>query len=198
MLTARSDTPDALLTLALVAAAGLALEAVRRDRRRWAAAAGVAAGAAVLTKGAEALVGLPALCLALATAMPGVRRRRAGAAALLGGTAILCALVWPGAVSLLPGRHPWPVGSTDGTVWSTLVGYGGAARLGAAAAVAHPAIAPPGPLRLVLPGAGQLGRRLGSRRSSPSSRGRVRCGCAAAHRRTRGRARPRCSSAAGS
>ena len=65
VLTARSDTPDALLALALIGAAGCVLE-IRGSRPViWALAAGACVGLAFEAKLSEALVAVPALTLAV-------------------------------------------------------------------------------------------------------------------------------------
>jgi 4-amino-4-deoxy-L-arabinose transferase-like glycosyltransferase len=159
VLTARSDTPDALLALALVAAAACVLRVRGPRSTAWAAVAGACVGLAFEAKLSEALVAVPALTAALALAAP---RRRVLTVALFGAAAAVVGLAWPLVVTLLPGAHPWPVGSSDGSVWSTLLGYGGAGRLGAASAGHHAAVAPPGPLRLLSGTGVDVGRLFGT------------------------------------
>ena len=146
VLTERSDTPDALMMLATVAAAYCALRA-RAATRAWALGAGACAGLAFEAKLTEALI----VAVPLALVLP--RRSLPAAAAAFAAVA----LAWPLAVALAPGSKPWVLGSSDGRVWSMLLSYNGTARL--AGALPSSAVPPPGPLRL-LTGAG-LGRLVG-------------------------------------
>ena len=56
-------------------------------------------------------------------------------------------LSWAVIVSLLPGHHPWAIGSTDGSVWNAMFVFNGLGKVGGA-----PLTEPggPGPLRLLV------------------------------------------------
>jgi 4-amino-4-deoxy-L-arabinose transferase-like glycosyltransferase len=170
VVTSRSDTMDSLMMALLVASAWLALAAVERKRRRWLLGSGAALGLAFNVKLFEALVPLPALALFLwlclrSEPLRARVTRLAGAAAVF--VAVACA--WLVFVSLTPAHdRPWPIGSTNGSVWNAVFVYNGWDRIaGAPAAVIrsaivgvadlHPAhalgslatvLSPPGPLRL--------------------------------------------------
>jgi hypothetical protein len=58
-------------------------------------------------------------------------------------------LAWLVAASRAPlGARPWPIGSTDGSVWNVVFGFNGIDRLNATASPAALKLDPPGPLRL--------------------------------------------------
>ena len=45
---------------------------------------------------------------------------------------VVVGLLWAVVVSLAPGRHPWPVGSADGSVWNAIFVFNGFGKVGAA------------------------------------------------------------------
>src|SRR4051812_13093749 len=161
VLTARSDTPDALATaLALVAAVAVVHSA--RTGGAWAmAGAGAAIGAAFNVKLFQALVPVPALIVLFVAAAP---RRRLSRLALGGSVALAVGLSWLAVVSTAPGREqPYAFGSTNGSALSAAFGYDGFARLHASRtdAILENVPGPPGAARLVGRG-GDLGALLGS------------------------------------
>jgi 4-amino-4-deoxy-L-arabinose transferase-like glycosyltransferase len=161
VLTARSDTPDALATtLALVAAVAL-VHAARSDGTWAMAGAGAAIGAAFNVKLFQALVPVPALIVLFVTAAP---RERIGRLALGGAVALAVGLSWLVVVSTAPGREqPYAFGSSNGSALSAAFGYDGFARLDASRpdAILANVPGPPGPARLFGNG-GDLGALLGS------------------------------------
>jgi 4-amino-4-deoxy-L-arabinose transferase-like glycosyltransferase len=141
VLTSRSDTMDTVMAALLLLAAWLIVRASPDRRARSVVAAGAVAGLAFEIKLSEATVALPALALLAWLALDARRARtllRAGAAFV--GVAASWALV----ASLLPGAHPWPLGSTDGQIWNVMLVYNGVHRLGNPATTATT----PGLLRL--------------------------------------------------
>jgi len=132
VLTARSDTMDAVMMAFVVCSAWCVVRAAQSPRApaRWMLAAGAALGIAFNVKLAEALVPLPALALLAWLALDGGTRRRlrvlaAGAAAFA-----TVAGAWLLAVALAPGPKPFPIGSTDGTAFNVVLVFDGTARLG--------------------------------------------------------------------
>jgi len=81
---------------------------------------------------------LPALALLAWLALPA---RRAPTLAVAGLTFAIVASAWGVVASLLPGHHPYPLGSTDGRIWNVLLVYNGLNRL-------HGSSSAPAPLRL--------------------------------------------------
>lgn len=133
VVTARSDTMDALAMTLSVAAAWLVVRAAQTDRARWLVAAGAVCGLAFEVKLFEGLIALPALALLYVLAAPGSRMRLARRLAAAGAVLLVVALAWPVGVSLAPrADRPYPLGSTDGTVWSSIFYYNGTARLAGA------------------------------------------------------------------
>jgi 4-amino-4-deoxy-L-arabinose transferase-like glycosyltransferase len=179
VVTARSDTMDALMAALVTAAAALVVRAARTGRRRPLVAAGVLLGLAFDVKLAEALPGVAAAGVLWVLAAA----RGRGAGLVTGGTATAAtAVAWLVAVTLAPLHpRPWYLGSRDGSPWQAAVVYNGVDRLsgtsapvrrGARHAREH-AIAvarrpgPPGPLRLLATGT----RRRGARRPAGPRRG---------------------------
>jgi hypothetical protein len=115
VLTSRSDTMDTVMAALLLLAAWLIVRASPDRRARSVVAAGAVAGLAFEIKLSEATVALPALALLAWLTLDAAKARTLiWAAAAFGGVAASWAVV----ASLLPGRHPWPLGSTDGQIWN--------------------------------------------------------------------------------
>jgi 4-amino-4-deoxy-L-arabinose transferase-like glycosyltransferase len=147
VLTSRSDTMDSVMMLFVITALWCAIVAVSTGRRRYVVLTGVALGLAFNVKLMEALIAAPALVALYALAAPVSRRRRIADIALAGVALIGVGLSWAVAASLASGRHPWPIGSTDGTVWNVMFVFNGFGRVSTAPAVHRPG--GPGFLRLV-------------------------------------------------
>jgi 4-amino-4-deoxy-L-arabinose transferase-like glycosyltransferase len=165
ILTAHSDTMDSVMMALDLLAAWLVVVGAQRRSAGMVVAAGAVVGLAFNTKLFEALIVVPALAVLMVMLVDGAPRRRA---AVLGGTALAAvgvSLAWIVAASLTPltGR-PWPIGSTDGSIWSAVFGYNGVDRLSAPASAAALRLDPPGPLRLLQAGghgyAGTIGTML--------------------------------------
>lgn len=148
ILTARSDTMDSLMMLLDVLAAWLVVVGAQR-RRAWPVlAAGAVLGVAFNVKVFEGLIVLPALVALgwLASDAPARRRALTLGGALLAFAAV--SLSWVTAASLAPfGARPWPIGSTDGSVWNVVFWFNGLGRLRSHASAAALRLDPPGPLR---------------------------------------------------
>ncbi len=130
VLTSRSDTMDSLMMGLLVLCAWLVARACARRSLGLLLLGGVALGLAFNTKLLEALVALPALAAASWLGGWGSRRARAGRVAVAGAVSVACALSWMTIVSLTP-RHdrPYPIGSTNGSVWNAVFVFNGTDRL---------------------------------------------------------------------
>jgi 4-amino-4-deoxy-L-arabinose transferase-like glycosyltransferase len=130
VLTSRSDTMDSLMMALLVLSAWLVVRAAERQRLRHLLLAGVALGLAFNTKLLEALVAAPALALLACLLDRGSLRRRTARLALAGAVFVVTALSWITVVSLTPQRdRPYPIGSTNGSVWNAVFVFNGTDRL---------------------------------------------------------------------
>jgi 4-amino-4-deoxy-L-arabinose transferase-like glycosyltransferase len=91
------------------------------------------------------------------------RLRRVGVAALV---FAVVALSWPTAVSLTSASdRPYPLGSSNGSVWSSIFVFDGLDRVGKTARVGHDAsrgVPPPSTTRLFASGPAALDRQVGS------------------------------------
>jgi 4-amino-4-deoxy-L-arabinose transferase-like glycosyltransferase len=148
ILTSHSDTMDSVMMLLDVLAAWLVVVGAA-SRKVWpVVAAGAVLGLAFNVKLFEALIIVPALALLMLLAVDLPRRRRALA---LGGSLaafVAVSLSWIVAASLTPlSGRPWPIGSTDGSVWSVIFGFNGIDRLRVHPTAAALALDPPGTLR---------------------------------------------------
>jgi 4-amino-4-deoxy-L-arabinose transferase-like glycosyltransferase len=147
VLTARSYTMDSVMMLLTIAALWLTIRATARADRRLLVAAGVALGVAFNVKLLEALLPLPALAALYWLGAPAAIARRVRDLAAAGAALVTVGLAWAVSVSLAPGRHPWPIGSSDGTAWNAMFVFNGFGKVGGA-----PLHKPggPGPLRLLV------------------------------------------------
>jgi 4-amino-4-deoxy-L-arabinose transferase-like glycosyltransferase len=148
VLTARSDTMDSAMMALDVAAAWLVIWGAQ-TRRAWPiVAAGAVMGLSFNVKLFEGLVIVPALALLGVLAGAASWRRRA--AAMAGGLAAFAIVggAWMTVASLRPlSARPWPIGSTNGSVWNVVFVFNGADRLRRTASAAALKLDPPGPLR---------------------------------------------------
>ncbi len=170
VITARSDTMDAVMMLLLVLALLAAMRARERDSTAWLLAAAAALGIAFNVKLLESVVAAPGL-LVLVTlgASSQSRTRLMGRLAAAGAVYALIALSWLGATLLFPAHErPYAIGSTNGSAWNAAFVFNGSERLSGKTVevgqVAAPAagqvragrvtttgtqIAPPSPTRLL-------------------------------------------------
>jgi 4-amino-4-deoxy-L-arabinose transferase-like glycosyltransferase len=150
VLTARSDTMDSVLAALEVAALWLTWRALASGRLRWSVGAAAVMGFAFNVKLTEMLIALPALALLWVwAATPGMRIRTVLAT---GATFLAVALSWTAIASLTPGsRRPFPIGSSNGSIWHVTLVYNGVARLSGHAATGK-SEGGAGPLRLLTAG----------------------------------------------
>ena len=173
VVTARSDTMDAVMMLLLVLALYALVRACegdedgagwRRGGTAWLLVAAAALGLAFNVKLLESLVALPGL---LAIAWLGLSRRPEGAPNAwrrrllqLGAAAavyVVVALAWLTATLAVPAsERPWAIGSTNGSAWNAAFVFNGSERITGKALEPIPAsshnattIAPPSPTRLL-------------------------------------------------
>ncbi|MFI5003659.1 MAG: glycosyltransferase family 39 protein [Solirubrobacterales bacterium] len=130
VITARSDTMDAVMMALTVLALALAVQAVQSGRAVWLLGAGAALGVAFDVKLLESLVALPGLVLLAWLGLPGSWRRRASQLALAGLVFVAVALSWLGATLLYPAHdRPWAYGSSNGSAWDAAFVFNGLERL---------------------------------------------------------------------
>ncbi len=159
VLTARSDTMDAVMMMLLVLALLLLVRACEGGSTRWLLGAAAALGLAFNVKLFESGVALPGLVVLACLGLPyarehdaagsedhadqgvaqssGLRRApparwRRTALQLLAAAAVyvVVALAWLGATLLYPaGERPWAIGSTNGSAWNAAFVFNGAERL---------------------------------------------------------------------
>ncbi len=131
VVTARSDTMDSLMMFLLVGCAWLLLRYAERRQTVWLVLAGLVLGLDFNVKLFEALVPVPAFLLFVWVCWRGepvgARVLRLGAVAVAFGAV---ALSWLVAVSLVPAHaRPYPIGSTNGSVWNAVFVYNGTDRV---------------------------------------------------------------------
>jgi 4-amino-4-deoxy-L-arabinose transferase-like glycosyltransferase len=130
VITARSDTMDAVMMVLTVLALALAVRATMTGRAVWLLGAAAALGVAFDVKLLESLVALPGIALLAWLGLPGSRRRRVGQLALAGVVFVVVALAWLSATLLYPAHdRPWAYGSTNGSAWDAAFVFNGLERL---------------------------------------------------------------------
>jgi 4-amino-4-deoxy-L-arabinose transferase-like glycosyltransferase len=149
VMTSRSDAMDTLTGTVLLAAAWVIVAAPPARRRRAVLIAAALAGVAFEIKLFQAAVAFPGLCVLawLSLTRPAERPRALRGAGLV---FLAVAAAWPVAASLLPGPHPWPIGSTNGQLWNVILVFNGLNRLGAATGATSVPLGP-SPWRLFSP-----------------------------------------------
>jgi 4-amino-4-deoxy-L-arabinose transferase-like glycosyltransferase len=131
VITARSDTMDAVMMLALVLALFAAVRAVESERRVWLLATAAALGVAFNVKLLESLVALPGIALFAYLGMRGPRLKRLLRLVLPGVVYVAVALSWLTATLLFPAHdRPYAIGSTNGSAWNAAFVFNGTDRLG--------------------------------------------------------------------
>jgi 4-amino-4-deoxy-L-arabinose transferase-like glycosyltransferase len=150
VLTARSDTMDSLMMLFVVGALWAVVRACDAygSGRRMLMLAGVLLGVAFNVKLIEALVIVPALVVLYLLSASGTRATKVKDLIASGLAMVTVGLAWAVIASLAPGRHPWPVGSSDGTVWNAMFVFNGFGKVSGATQSTKPG--GPGPFRLLV------------------------------------------------
>ncbi|HEX3693526.1 MAG TPA: glycosyltransferase family 39 protein [Solirubrobacteraceae bacterium] len=159
VVTARSDTMDAVMMLLLVLALLLLVRACESERRStaWLLGAAAALGVAFDVKLLESLIALPGLTLIALLGLPRAGAQRTGeegrsnedaglgsqtnghgstwgrvAFQLLAAAVVyaVVALSWLGATLLYPARErPWAIGSSNGSAWNAAFVFNGSERI---------------------------------------------------------------------
>jgi 4-amino-4-deoxy-L-arabinose transferase-like glycosyltransferase len=130
VITARSDTMDAVMMALLVLALLLLVRAGEGGRLGWLLAAGAVLGLAFNVKLLESVIALPGLALIAWLGLPGARRARLGKLLLAGLVYVAVALSWLTATLAFPAHErPYAFGSSDGSAWNAAFIYNGLERL---------------------------------------------------------------------
>jgi len=130
VITARSDTMDAVMMLVIVLALWLAVRAVESGRLAFLLAAAAALGVAFDVKLLESLIALPGLAAFAYLGMPGSRVRRLLGLTAAGAVYVAVALAWLTATLLFPAHdRPYAIGSTNGSAWNAAFVFNGTDRL---------------------------------------------------------------------
>jgi 4-amino-4-deoxy-L-arabinose transferase-like glycosyltransferase len=131
VITARSDTMDGVMMLALVLALEAIVRAAETGRRRWLFAGAAALGVAFDVKLLESLVALPGIAAFAYLGLPGSRARRLLRLTAAGAVYVAVALAWLTATLLFPAHdRPYAIGSTNGSAWNAAFVFNGSDRLG--------------------------------------------------------------------
>jgi 4-amino-4-deoxy-L-arabinose transferase-like glycosyltransferase len=131
VITARSDTMDAVMMLALVLALLAIVRAIETGRGAWLLAGAAALGVAFDVKLLESLVALPGLAVFAYLGLPGSRPRRLLRVSAAGAVYVVVALAWLTATLLFPAHdRPYAIGSTNGSAWNAAFVFNGTDRLG--------------------------------------------------------------------
>jgi 4-amino-4-deoxy-L-arabinose transferase-like glycosyltransferase len=130
VITARSDTMDAVMMALLTLALLLIIRAGESGDTRWLLGAAVALGLAFNVKLLESFVALPGLLLIAYLGMPGRPRRRIAQLLLASVVFVAVSLSWLSATLLFPQHdRPYAFGSTNGSAWNSAFVYNGSGRV---------------------------------------------------------------------
>lgn len=130
MAVSRSNNPDAVLVLCLVAAAYSTQRAISEKQPHWMILAGVFCGLGFLGKLLVAGLVMPGLWGAYLLAGPGRVTRRIRDLVIAAGAFVAVAAIWVATVDLVPASaRPYIGGSTDGSALDLVFGYNGLGRI---------------------------------------------------------------------
>jgi 4-amino-4-deoxy-L-arabinose transferase-like glycosyltransferase len=178
VITARSDTMDAVMMMLLVLALLMVVRACESSKTAWLLAGAAMFGVAFNVKLLESVVALPGLFVLAWMGMPRTNSDSRGAEfagrvakfAAAAAVYVAVSLLWLGATLLFPAHErPYAIGSTNGSAWNAAFVFNGTERLsgktaevGQAAPVVHHTgggsvvtstgtnpITPPSPTRLL-------------------------------------------------
>jgi 4-amino-4-deoxy-L-arabinose transferase-like glycosyltransferase len=131
VITARSDTMDAVMMALIVLAALFVVHAVQGGRRAWLLAGAAVLGLAFNVKLLESLIALPGIAVLVLLGLPERWPRRLLTVALAGLVYVVVALSWLTATQLAPAHErPWAIGSSNGSAWNAAFVFNGTERLG--------------------------------------------------------------------
>jgi 4-amino-4-deoxy-L-arabinose transferase-like glycosyltransferase len=144
VITARSDTMDAVMMLLLVLALLTVVRACETGKTIWLLAGAAALGVAFNVKLLESVVALPGLFVLAWLGLPRTSEdtlagagkpgaelaRRAVKFAAAAAVYVVVALLWLGATLLFPAHErPYAIGSTNGSAWNAAFVFNGTERL---------------------------------------------------------------------
>ncbi|MGH2832832.1 MAG: glycosyltransferase family 39 protein, partial [Solirubrobacteraceae bacterium] len=130
VITARSDTMDAVMMAMTVLALLLVVRAALSGRTLWLLLASAVLGVAFDVKLLESIIVLPGLVVFAWLGLPGSRLRRARQLALGAVVYVAVALAWLTGTLLFPAHdRPWAYGSTNGSAWNAAFVFNGIDRL---------------------------------------------------------------------
>jgi 4-amino-4-deoxy-L-arabinose transferase-like glycosyltransferase len=165
VLTSRSDTMDTLMVMLILVAAWLVVRAAETGRVCFLYLAAAVIGLDFDVKLFEALLPVPALVALYLLAARESARKRLGQIAAAALVFVAVALSWPTAVSFTSAAgRPYPLGSSDGSVWSSIFVFDGLDRAGSPS-VGHDTargVPPPAADRLFASGPAALDKQVGS------------------------------------
>jgi 4-amino-4-deoxy-L-arabinose transferase-like glycosyltransferase len=162
VVTARSDTMDSLMMLLVLAAAWLVVRAGRTGRPWSLLGAGAVMGLAFNVKLFEAFIALPALLVLALLVSELPWRRRLLELTAAGVVLAAVSVSWLVAVSLSPAAgRPYPIGSTNGSVWNVVFAYNGVDRVKTPPSAAQAQLDPAGVTRLFAESDVHEGRLIG-------------------------------------
>jgi 4-amino-4-deoxy-L-arabinose transferase-like glycosyltransferase len=158
VITARSDTMDAVMMLLLVLALFAVVRACETGKTAWLLAGAAMLGVAFNVKLLESVVALPGLFVLAWLGLPrtseGSRSadnrgaefaRRLAKFAAAAAVYVVVALLWLGATLLSPAHErPYAIGSTNGSAWNAAFVFNGSERLSGKTAEVGTSIAPHG------------------------------------------------------
>jgi 4-amino-4-deoxy-L-arabinose transferase-like glycosyltransferase len=131
VITARSDTMDAVMMMLIVLALLLCLRSLERGSTGWLLGAAAILGLAFNVKLLESIIAIPGLLLLVALGLPGTWRRRALQISLAALVYVAVALSWLTATLLFPAsQRPFAIGSSNGSAWNAAFVFNGTERLG--------------------------------------------------------------------
>src|SRR3954453_203231 len=120
VVSSRSDALDSVMMALAVLALWFCLHAIQTGRARWLYLAALMMGVDFNVKLFEALIPLPALLLLYLMAAPLPLRRRVLQLMAALGIFVASSPAWIVTVWLSPGSPPYPIGSTNGSVWNVV------------------------------------------------------------------------------
>jgi 4-amino-4-deoxy-L-arabinose transferase-like glycosyltransferase len=143
VITARSDTMDAVMMLLLVLALFAVVRACETGKRVWLLAGAAMLGVAFNVKLLESVVALPGLFALAWLGLPRTSEgglgadtrgaefaRRAAKFTAAAAVYVVVALLWLGATLLFPAHErPYAIGSTNGSAWNAAFVFNGSERL---------------------------------------------------------------------
>jgi 4-amino-4-deoxy-L-arabinose transferase-like glycosyltransferase len=134
VITARSDTMDAVMMALLVGGLLLLIKACESGRTGWLLGAAAVLGVAFNVKLLETMVALPGLAvialMGFRSGAPGWLRTRALPLAAAGVVYVAVALSWLGGTLLFPAHErPYAIGSTNGSAWNAAFVFNGTERI---------------------------------------------------------------------